>query len=129
MNPADHPPEADLEFALIVNRFVELSERWSAVPLTRPAAEANVISDEVWLLGEELRRTSKGREQLEMLATDHDSPAVRLKAAVTCLKWAPDQGVSALQEILDGRGEKYGMLPSLALVLLDSYRSGTLFRE
>lgn len=108
--------------------FARLCQSWDAVPLTNPRA-ANAISDQIWALGEELRQSAAARLELEKYAANHSSAAVRLKAAVTCLRWSPEVGVQSLEEVLSGRGLRYGMLPSLAFALLSSYRAGTLFPD
>jgi hypothetical protein len=109
-----------------LSEFIQLCQAWDAVPLTNAAA-ANVISDKIWYLAEELRQSPEARLWLEDFATNHPSAAVRLKAAVTCLRWAPTIGTNSLEEILAGRGRDYGMLPNLAVALLSSFRAGTLF--
>lgn len=109
-----------------LREFVRLCIAWDAVPLTN-AAEANAVSDRIWHLGEELREWSEARVALEDYAASHPSAAVRLKAAVTSLGWAPTIGISSLEEIAAGRGSQYGMLPSLAIALLSSFRAKTLF--
>ena len=112
-----------------IGKFVRLCQGWDAVSLAKPAGEANAISDRIWGIGERLRADAVGREALEQLAVASEFAAVRLKAAVTCLRWAPDVGVASLEQILAGQGDRYGMLPSLAFVLLAAYREGTLFAD
>lgn len=108
------------------SQFISLCIAWSTLSPLEPPAVSNAIAGRIWRLGESMRKSTAGRASLESLARSHESPAVRLKASAVCLRWAPEMGVRSLEEIAADPERRYGLLPSLAFVILDMQRKGTL---
>jgi hypothetical protein len=118
------PSETESEESALLASFLATAQAWDHLALSSPK-RANKLSDKLWDIGLKLERTDLGRRGLEEL-TNNPSPAVRLKAATRCLRWAPEFASSVLEEIEQRRGPEYMAYPSLAKIVLTEYRAGRL---